>query len=93
LKSFFKKKLAKYVLTRKSIIGRFIQHFHVIPDILRWIKNAAVDIDSKILDVGCGTGTLLLEYEQFGLKNLVGVDPFLSNDMFYDNGVKILKNI
>jgi SAM-dependent methyltransferase len=91
LKRFLKKERAKFVLTGRGLIGRLIQHFQPAPDILKWVKNAALTTNSKILDVGCGAGIFLLELQQLGFTHLQGVDPFLSNDIFYDNGVKIWK--
>jgi SAM-dependent methyltransferase len=50
-----------------------------------------VDTNCRILDVGCGRGTLLLSLKEVGFFNLTGVDPFITNDIFYENGVTILK--
>ncbi len=91
LKRFLKKERAKYVLTGNGLIGQLIQRVTGVPDILKWVKSAALTTDSKILDVGCGAGAFLVELQQLGFKHLQGVDPFLSNDIFYDNGVKIWK--
>ncbi len=82
---------ANYVLTGKGLLGRVIQSITGTPDILKWVKNTSLTIESRILDVGCGTGIFLLELHQLGFMHLQGVDPFLSNDIFYDNGVKIFK--
>ena len=47
--------------------------------------------NSKILDIGCGTGNLLLELRELGFIHLVGIDPYIEKDIEYKNGVKILK--
>ncbi len=60
-----------------------------------YIKDTTLDLSvnrsSKILDVGCGAGINLLSLGAFGFSNLIGVDPFLSADITYRNGVRILK--
>src|SRR6185503_4644963 len=48
-------------------------------------------LDSRILDVGCGAGGLLLKLQREGFRSLLGADPFIQADIDYGNGVKILK--
>ena len=45
----------------------------------------------SVLDVGSGTGALLLDMRAYGFKHLTGVDPFIERDIDYVNGVRILK--
>lgn len=47
--------------------------------------------EARILDVGCGAGKWLCEMAQKGYVNLVGCDPFIEQDIQYENGVKIYK--
>lgn len=58
---------------------------------LAWAGGGNCSLDSKILDVGCGSGKLLLQYYKLGFKNLLGVDPFVDKDKEFENGIKILK--
>lgn len=46
--------------------------------IFEWLRATGASVHSSILDVGCGSGRLLQELREFGFRNLVGVDPFLS---------------
>ncbi|QIE58029.1 class I SAM-dependent methyltransferase [Rasiella rasia] len=55
-------------------------------------KELKVTKDTRILDVGCGNGrNFLYPLAEVGLKNLLGCDPFLANDLKYPNGLEIKK--
>lgn len=58
---------------------------------LRATLRLNIDRSSRILDVGCGSGKLLLRLHDLGFKNLGGLDPFISEDIHYDNGICIRK--
>jgi len=81
----------------KKIIPEFSRHFAPLKKLqLRprvWfslIKKQ--NKNSAILDVGCGDGFILQYLNTLGYKKLLGVDPFIKQDISYPNGVKILKN-
>lgn len=54
-----------------------------------WLKG--VDEKTSILDIGSGKGFLLNMLHVFGYENLTGIDPYIDRDVFYENGVRILK--
>lgn len=56
-----------------------------------WLKMSGVKINSRILDVGCGTGELLQKLKMLGFPNLSGIDAYLQQDVTDNFGVKILK--
>jgi SAM-dependent methyltransferase len=56
-----------------------------------WFRQARLSLDSRILDVGCGAGGLLLKLQREGFRSLLGADPFIQADIDYGNGVKILR--
>lgn len=47
--------------------------------------------EQRILDVGCGAGVLLYALRNAGFKKLMGIDPFVDNDIQYNNGLQIKK--
>ena len=89
IKKYLKRKRDYYALYRKGIIGKLI--YTKYPHFLFYIiSHAKIDYNSKILDVGCGTGSLLYSLNETGLKNLIGVDPYIDEDII-DENIKILK--
>jgi SAM-dependent methyltransferase len=55
-----------------------------------WLRGRAT-LDSRIVDVGCGAGGLLLKLQREGFRSLLGADPFIPADIDYGNGVRILR--
>lgn len=92
--------IAKYSLNRMNPIGwwlgrkypaEFFPNSHRLP---LWLKGNRLQLNrkSKVLDVGCGTGSLLYEMrELLGLNRLTGIDPYIESDRHYKNGVKVLR--
>ena len=85
---FLKKSLIKYYMGYFDPAG-FLLSFafdHPFP----WIRKRELNFNSKILDVGTGTGRKLLSLQRSGFRNLTGTDPYISGDSVY-NSVSILK--
>ena len=57
-------------------------------EILDEIKS---NFNDKILDVGSGAGGGLVLMNQYGYTNLTGIDPFIKQDIIYNQNVRILK--
>jgi 2-polyprenyl-3-methyl-5-hydroxy-6-metoxy-1,4-benzoquinol methylase len=56
-----------------------------------YLSDKRLNYNSKILDVGCGIGNLLMQMHSWGYRNLTGVDPYLKEDTIYSNTVKLYK--
>lgn len=88
LRTFLRRQRSRYCLLGKNTMwplrSKKYGWFH-------WFKKTKVRFDSAILDVGCGTGKLLNRMQRDGFKNLLGVDPFITEGIFYPNGVSVLK--
>jgi len=89
IRYFLKKSLAGYSLGKFNLVGFILSQFYENP--FTWLKPNVVSFKSKILDVGSGTGRLLLSMKRSGYQNLTGIDPYNSEDIFYDNGVRVFK--
>jgi SAM-dependent methyltransferase len=96
---FIRNQITYYYLNRNSVLGAFLEkRSSLVGDysyLMDWMKlqrlNLGLNLKSKILDVGCGAGHLLQEMAAYGFSQLTGVDLFINDDIFYDNGVKVLK--
>ena len=81
----------RYSLGINNFIGKFLFKKYGEPTYVGWLKTTNVNFNSKILDVGCGSGKLLFRMGKTGFANLTGIDAFIDGDIFYENGVKIYK--
>ncbi|MCK9151634.1 class I SAM-dependent methyltransferase [Methanobacterium alcaliphilum] len=76
MKKFLKRKWIQYVLFKNSIIGKILS---------KKFKKSFFDIvalqniskKTKILDVGCGSGDLIVALDGLGFDNVLGIDPYL----------------
>lgn len=53
------------------------------------LRRLDLKANSRILDVGCGTGHLLETLHYFGFKNLSGADAFVCHEISTPSGIKI----
>jgi 2-polyprenyl-3-methyl-5-hydroxy-6-metoxy-1,4-benzoquinol methylase len=58
---------------------------------LEAFTHLGVGREARILDVGCGSGVVLVDLKELGYQNLYGVDRFIPQSMGYENGVKVRK--
>jgi 2-polyprenyl-3-methyl-5-hydroxy-6-metoxy-1,4-benzoquinol methylase len=71
----------------KSAILFFLRR----PRLPEWINYLNLNSNSRVLDVGCGAGKLLLKLDKKGFRRLEGVDPFIDESISYPCGVRIYK--
>ena len=63
----------------------------VMGDIIRLLKQLGLQLDARIIDVGCGGGMLLDRLATIGFSNLSGADPFIEADGQTPQGVPLAK--
>ncbi len=75
---------ASYLIYGKNkLAGGLLSIGYKMPAYYSWIKNAGVQYNDAILDVGTGNGSLLLDLFKIGFTNLTGIDPFIDKDQQY----------
>jgi hypothetical protein len=79
-----------HLLFNKSILGRFVNERYPNEGITA-LSKLKLTKDTKILDVGCGSGSLLYGLKQTGFKNVAGIDKYIPHDLRYKNGLVVEK--
>lgn len=91
-KKYLRIQWAKYSYYKKKsyVIGWLIFLFKSDYKDIMYLKMLDIDINSKILDVGCGGAHTLLSLSYIGFNHLAGVDPFIQNS-YTCNDIEIHK--
>lgn len=58
---------------------------------IKAIHDCQLSLNSHILDVGCGSGWFVFELHELGLKNSIGIDPALKENLELKNGAQLYK--
>jgi SAM-dependent methyltransferase len=88
IKRFFLRCRAQYEMGVFNPLGAL---FHRIkPGPCEIWRTYGLKPSSKVLDVGCGSGSWLFQASFYGIRSLTGCDPFIEEDIIDDN-VHIVK--
>jgi SAM-dependent methyltransferase len=80
----------RYAVFDRGLIGKLLYARFPDPS-LRSLAALKLTRQSRVLDVGCGTGKIIYWLRELGFKNVLGVDRYLSAPITYSNGLHILK--
>ncbi len=90
----------RYAILARGTVGRLLYACWPYPELrdstaARFPGEGAKEIGltrrSRILDIGSGSGALLLELRSAGFSCLLGIDAFLDASVEYAGGLRILK--
>lgn len=74
----------------RTVFSRF-HRLRTPPDYMVYLKEGRIRLDSRILDVGCGSGALIFQMAHAGFKNLTGIDPFFGGESFQHPAIQVHK--
>ena len=74
--TFFKTLTARWLLGGGALAAKVAKDKARRYPFFAWCRTAGAHLNSRLVDVGCGSGGLLRRMQRYGFSNLLGVDPF-----------------
>jgi SAM-dependent methyltransferase len=90
VRRWLKRRLARHVLGRFDPLGAVLARARGVTPDLEWVRTAGLGPDAAILDVGAGAGQVLVSLRDTGFRRLLGVEPFLADDLDHGDGARVL---
>jgi 2-polyprenyl-3-methyl-5-hydroxy-6-metoxy-1,4-benzoquinol methylase len=91
LKGKIRRRSLSALVLNRNFFDRVLRNFYS-PISLRVLKDLQVDRNTRILDVGSGSGhKFLYPLAELKFTNIAGCDPFIAHTISYSNGLKIYK--
>jgi SAM-dependent methyltransferase len=87
---FLMGRVDRYEYRHRGVLGRMIRYFVENPAVAS-LAPLGLGPDTRILDVGCGSGSLLKSLVQFGFRRLEGVDPYIDEDIRHGPNIVVHK--
>lgn len=79
-------KINQFLLAKKrQPLNKYLPHY------LQPLPGFKLSRNSRIIDIGCGSGSFLFELYKIGFSRLEGIDPYLHTNSIFFNGVSITK--
>jgi 2-polyprenyl-3-methyl-5-hydroxy-6-metoxy-1,4-benzoquinol methylase len=78
-------------LGEASVLGRAANAVMKPLNYAAWCHITGLDHRARVLDVGCGAGKMIVRMRLAGFSRCLGVDPFLTQEIHYDNGAQVLR--
>jgi SAM-dependent methyltransferase len=81
----------RILLGQGGVAGRLLKPLIPLPPYGDWMQRLSMGLDARILDVGCGSGHLLLRLQKDGFSALAGIDPYIAERLVYPGGLVVNK--
>lgn len=81
----------QYYYFNRSFIGRVLARVRPCPT-NHLSRNVRLRQDMSILEIGCGSGEMLHELGDLGIRRLAGIDPYIEQEILFDNGAVIYRS-
>jgi SAM-dependent methyltransferase len=79
-----------FALHGKGLVGELL-HKRTPQIAMRSLRPLALSSDARVLDVGCGAGYLIHDLAELGHSHVLGIDPFIEQEINYPNGASVRK--
>lgn len=81
------------LLTGSGLIGLVLNPLTRYPyeGVGFWFRRNRHGTAARVLDIGCGSGTLINDLASVGYRNPLGVDPFVPGPIHYPSGARVLR--
>jgi SAM-dependent methyltransferase len=86
-----RRRWSAYARGSKSLLGWFVTELFSPNNAMRAVHRLDLPKETRILEIGSGSGRLLQDLYYFGLTDVTGVDPFIEKDIYYEKGPTIYK--
>jgi len=80
----------KFYYFGTGVLGRMLAKARPCP-VNHLSNHVRLRPDMAILEIGSGTGELLHEIADLGIRTVIGIDPFVPQDITYRNGALVYK--
>lgn len=91
LMTFLRHRWSAFAYGKPSPIGWLISVIYFPNRALAAFRRLNPPKQARILDVGCGSGHLLLDLQHLGFDRLAGLDPFVERQLDYEGGLTVYR--
>ncbi len=87
---FLRRRRNRYIMDGIGSVGRFLSRIQP-NDALHGVARLGPKRRMRMLDVGSGAGDLVYTLKELGFESVLGIDPYLKEDIVYPNGALVKK--
>ena len=91
LKSYLISLRDKQSIGFNNLLGKILTYRFPASSHIKILKFINPNLGLKILDVGSGVGDKLLALRRIGFTRLLGIDPYIEEDINYKNNILVIK--